>query len=113
MDAVQEVAIQQNAMDAEFGFSAGGTLNLSMKSGTNDFHGTTYYFGRNPALNALANRITRDENIIRQNIWGGTLGNPIKKNKLFNFFAYEQCGLRSLRAKSKPSPPTPSAMAIS
>src|SRR5437016_774429 len=90
MDAVQEVAIQQNAMDAEFGFSAGGTLSLSMKSGTNDFHGTTYYFGRNPALNGLANRITRDENIIRQNIWGGTLGNPIRKNKLFNFFAYEQ-----------------------
>src|SRR5579883_1775722 len=90
MDAVQEVAIQQNAMDSEFGFSAGGTLNLSMKSGTNDFHGTAYYFGRNPALNALANRITRDENIIRQNIWGGTIGHPIIKNKLFNFFAYEQ-----------------------
>ena len=90
MDAVQEVAVQQNAMDSEFGFSAGGTLNLSMKSGTNDFHGTAYYFGRNPALNALANRITRDENIIRQNIWGGTVGNPIIKNKLFNFFAYEQ-----------------------
>ncbi len=61
-----------------------------MKSGTNDFHGTTYYFGRNPVLNALANRITRDENIIRQNIWGGTIGNPIRKNKLFNFFSYEQ-----------------------
>src|SRR2546426_2857506 len=90
MDAVQELSVQQNAMDSEFGFSAGGTLSLSMKSGTNDFHGTTYYFGRTPALNALANRITRDPNLIRQNIWGGTLGNPIKKNKLFNFFAYEQ-----------------------
>ncbi len=90
MDAVQELVVQQNAMDSEFGFSAGGTLSLSMKSGTNDFHGTTYYFGRNPALNALANRITRDPNIIRQNIWGGTLGNPIIKNKLFNFFSYEQ-----------------------
>ncbi len=90
MDAVQEVAIQQNAMDAEFGFSAGGTLNLSMKSGTNEYHGTAYYFGRNPSANALANRITRDENIIRQNIWGGTIGNPIRKNKLFNFFSYEQ-----------------------
>lgn len=90
MDGVQEVAIQQNAMDAEFGFSAGGTLNLSMKSGTNDIHGSVYYFGRNPALNALANRITRDENIIKQNIWGGSIGTPIKKNKLFNFFVYEQ-----------------------
>lgn len=90
MDAVQELNIQQNAPDSEFGFSAGGTLNLSMKSGTNDFHGSAYYFGRNPALNALANRITRGENIIKQNIWGGTIGHPIIKNKLFNFFAYEQ-----------------------
>jgi len=99
MDAVQEVAIQQNATDSEFGFSAGGTLNLSMKSGTNDYHGTAYYFGRNPALNALANRITRDENVIRQNIWGGTVGHPIIKNKLFNFFAYEQW--RSTQPSSK------------
>jgi hypothetical protein len=90
MDAVQELAIQQNAMDPGYGFSAGGTLNLSIKSGTNDFHGTAYYFGRNPALNALANRITRDENVVKQNIWGGTIGNPIIKNKLFNFFAFEQ-----------------------
>jgi hypothetical protein len=90
MDAVQELTIQQNAPDSEYGFSAGGAMNLSMKSGTNDFHGTAYYFGRNPAMNALANRITRDVAIIRQNIWGGTVGNPIKKNKLFNFFSYEQ-----------------------
>jgi len=90
MDAVQELAVHQNAMDSEMGFSAGGTLNLSQKSGTNDFHGSAYYFGRNPALDALANRITRDPNIVRNNIWGGTLGNPIIKNKLFNFFVYEQ-----------------------
>lgn len=90
MDAVQELSVQQNAMDSEFGFSAGGTLSLAHKSGTNDFHGSVYYFGRNPALNALANRITRDENIIRQNIWGGAIGHPVIKNKLFNFFVYEQ-----------------------
>jgi hypothetical protein len=90
MDAVQEVAVQQNAMDSEFGFSAGGTLNLSMKSGTNDWHGTGYWFGRNPDTDALANRITRAPDIVRQNSWGGTVGNAILKNKLFNFFAYEQ-----------------------
>src|SRR5450759_3454722 len=67
MDAVQELTVQQNAMDSEYGFSAGGTLNLSQKSGTNDYHGTVYYFGRNPALNALANRITGDPNIVRTN----------------------------------------------
>jgi len=90
MDAVQEVSVQQNAVDAEFGFSAGGTLNLSMKSGTNEFHGTAYYFGRNPALNAMTNRITREPSVVRNHIWGGTIGNPILKNKLFNFFSYEQ-----------------------
>jgi len=90
MDAVQELAVHQNAMDSEMGFSAGGTLNLSQKAGTNDYHGSAYYFGRNPALDALANRITRDPNIVRNSIWGGTIGNPIIKNKLFNFFVYEQ-----------------------
>ena len=90
MDAVQEVVIQQNAVDAEFGFSAGGVLNLSMKSGTNDFHGSAYWFGRNPVFNAVVNPITRTKSVVKNNIWGGTLGNPIKKNKLFNFFVYEQ-----------------------
>ena len=90
MDAVQEVAVQQNAVDAEFGFSAGGVFNLSMKSGTNDYHGTAYYFGRNPRLNAVTNRLTRATSVVRNHIWGGTIGNPIKKNKIFSYFAYEQ-----------------------
>lgn len=90
MDAVQEVAVQQNALDAEFGFSAGGTLNVSMKSGTNDFHGTGYYFGRNPALNAMTNRVSRGKSVVKNHIWGGTIGGPILKNKLFFYQAYEQ-----------------------
>src|SRR5579871_1112406 len=91
MDAVSEVAVQQNAMDSEMGFSAGGTLNLSQKSGTNDIHGTAYYFGRNPDLDAITNRLSPgDQSIVRNNIWGATVGHPILKNKLFNFFAYEQ-----------------------
>jgi hypothetical protein len=90
MDAVQEVTVMQNSVDAEYGFSAGGVLNLSMKSGTNDFHGTAYFFGRDPSLNAMSNRITREESVVKNKIWGGTIGHPIKKNKLFNFFTYEQ-----------------------
>jgi Carboxypeptidase regulatory-like domain len=89
MDAVQEVAVQQNAMDAEFGFSAGGTINLSTKAGTNAIHGTAYYFGRNPFFDALTNRITRDVGVVRQSIYGGSIGQPVLHNKLFNFFAYE------------------------
>ncbi len=98
MDAVQEVNLQQNAVDAEFGHSAGGVLSLQMKSGTNEFHGTAYYIGRNPALNALVDRVTQTKNLVRQNVWGVTSGNPIKKNKIFNFFAYE--GWREIEPRS-------------
>ncbi|MBI3696850.1 MAG: carboxypeptidase regulatory-like domain-containing protein, partial [Acidobacteria bacterium] len=98
MDAVQELNLQQNAVDAEFGHSAGGVLSLQMKSGTNGFHGTAYYLGRNPVFNALADRITRGKNLTRQNVWGVTQGNPIKRNKLFNFFSYE--GWRTIEPKS-------------
>ncbi|MCW5982897.1 MAG: TonB-dependent receptor [Bryobacteraceae bacterium] len=98
MDAVQEVNLQQNAVDAEFGHSAGGVISMQMKSGTNEYHGTAYYLGRNPALNALADRITRGKNLTRQNVWGVTMGNPIKSNKVFNYFAYE--GWRTIEPKS-------------
>jgi len=94
MDAVSELNVQQNATDAEYGHSAGGIISLQMKSGTNDWHGTLYYFGRNPKLNALADRISRSRNIIRHNVWGGTSQNAIVKNKIFNFVSYEGQNLR-------------------
>ncbi len=90
MDAVQEVGVQQNSVDAEYGTSAGGVLNVSMKSGTNDFHGTAYYFGRNPALDALVSAVTRTPAVERTHIWGGTVGGPIIKNRLFFFQSWEQ-----------------------
>ncbi len=89
MDAVQEVSVQQNAVDAEFGHSAGGVITVQMKSGTNAYHGTTYYLGRNPAINAVADHITRRANLTRNHILGGTLGSPIVKNKVFNFVSLE------------------------
>ncbi|MEX2264416.1 MAG: carboxypeptidase-like regulatory domain-containing protein [Bryobacteraceae bacterium] len=90
MDAVQEFTVQQNAVDSEFGHSAGGVLSLSMKSGTNEVHGSAYYMGRNPALNAVSNSVARGPNLVRNHIWGGTVGNPIVKNKLFTFTSWEQ-----------------------
>ena len=50
-DAVQEVNVQQNAVDAEAGHSAGGAISMTMKSGTNEYHGSLFYLGRNPSLN--------------------------------------------------------------
>jgi len=90
MDAVQEFTVQQNSVDAEFGHSAGGIMSLSMKAGANEFHGAAYYFGRNPALNAVSNAISRTPNMTRNHIWGGTLGNPLRQNKLFTFTSWEQ-----------------------
>jgi len=94
MDAVSELNVQQNATDAEYGHSAGGIVSLQMKSGSNDWHGTVYYFGRNPKLNARPDSTTPTPSLIRHNVWGVTAGNPIIKNKLFNYIAYEGQNLR-------------------
>jgi hypothetical protein len=89
MDAVQEFSVQQNSVDAEFGHSAGGIMSVGMKSGTNEIHGTVYYFGRNPKINARTNSVTNTPNLVRNHIWGVTGGNPVIKNRLFTFTAYE------------------------
>ncbi|MCC6389264.1 MAG: TonB-dependent receptor [Bryobacterales bacterium] len=90
MDAVQEFTVQQNSVDAESGFSAGGVLNVGMKAGTNEYHGSLYYFGRNPSLNAVSNAFTRAPNVVRNHVGGGTIGGPILKDKLFTFFTFEK-----------------------
>ena len=95
MDAVSEVNVQQNATDAEYGHSAGGIVSVQMKSGTNDWHGTAYYFGRNPVLNARPNALSSRESVVRRNVWGVSSSNPIVKNKLFNFLSYEGQDVRS------------------
>jgi hypothetical protein len=89
-DSVQEVAVQQNAVDAEYGHSSGSAVTLTMKSGTNEWHGNAFYQGQYPWANALENRVLRTINLGRIHMGGGTLGNPIVKNKVFNFFSYEQ-----------------------
>ncbi len=88
-DSVQEVSIQQNAVDAEFGHSSGSAITMTTKSGTNEWHGLGYYQGQYPWANALDDRVHRTVNLDRKHIYGGTLGNAILKNKLFNFVAYE------------------------
>jgi len=90
-DAIQEFnLITQNA-SAEFGNFQGGIVSASLKSGTNQFHGDVWEFFRNDKLNAnnWGHKITnplvpRDK--LRWNMFGGTVGGPIVKNKLFFFF---------------------------
>jgi hypothetical protein len=98
IEAVQEVSFQKNAVDSEYGYSAGGIVTLNMKSGTNRFHGSAYYHNRDPRFNAFGDpTIPRvagaDETIYRgtnMKMYGGTMGGPIIKNKVFFFTSYEQ-----------------------
>lgn len=88
-DDVQESVVARNSVDAQSGHSAGGSISVTTKGGTNEWHGSGFYLGRYPWLSAEADRTTFSTNALRQNMFGGTLGNAIIKNKLFNFFSLE------------------------
>ncbi len=91
IDAIDEFSLQSNGT-AEQGRDSGGTLNLVIKSGTNDFHGSLYYFNRNEFL-AARNWFTPSTSpvqALRNNQEGGSLGGPIWRNKTFFFLTYEQ-----------------------
>ncbi len=90
MDAVQEFTVTSVAVDAEFGNSGAAFISLSMKHGTNQWHGSSYYFGRNPAINAESNSVVHTGSVTRAHIFGGTAGGPIRKNKVFSFTSYER-----------------------
>src|SRR5438876_9660883 len=91
-DAIQEFnLITQNA-SAEFGNFQGGIISTSIKSGTNSFHGDLWEYFRNDKLNSNSweNRFGgAPRNPLRWNMFGGTIGGPVVKNKLFFFFDYQ------------------------
>ena len=91
-DAIREFKVQTSMFDAGYGRKSGGSVNIVMKSGTNDFHGSIFEFFRNTDLNAngfFFNRAGLPRGKLEQNQFGGTVGGPIKKNKLFFFFSYQ------------------------
>ncbi|HLZ92313.1 MAG TPA: carboxypeptidase regulatory-like domain-containing protein [Candidatus Acidoferrum sp.] len=87
-DAIAEFRVLTNTFDAEYGRNSGAVVNVVTKSGTNDFHGSTYEFFRNDALNARGFFDTSKLSYL-QNQFGATLGGPIKKDKTFFFASYE------------------------
>jgi hypothetical protein len=93
MDAVQEFRTELLGYSAEFGRGAGGVVNLLTKSGTNQFHGTGFWFFRNRTLNAtdlfskLNGKAYNPPEFRHQ--YGGTVGGPVIKDKLFFFSSYE------------------------
>lgn len=93
VDAVEEFRVQSGTMSSEYGFTAGGSINLVTKSGTNQFHGTLYEFLRNDKLDARNTFATR-RLPLRYNQYGGSLGAPIIRNRTFGFFNYEEYRLR-------------------
>lgn len=92
-DTVAEFTVLQNQFSAEFGHSTGGQFNQIVKSGTNAIHGSAYEYLENRNLNAADNLSFIDGNPLHprfdNNRFGGTLGGPIRKNKLFYFINYE------------------------
>ncbi|MGH9620055.1 MAG: carboxypeptidase regulatory-like domain-containing protein, partial [Bryobacteraceae bacterium] len=95
IDDVQNVIVSINSTEAQTGHSAGGAIDITTKSGTNKWHGMAFYLGRYPWLSAMSDR-TRDVlNSTRQNMYGGTFGNPIIHNKLFSFFSIEHWNISS------------------
>ena len=89
VDAVEEFKVQTNTMSAEFGFTAGGVVNLATKSGTNKLHGTAYEFLRNDKVDAR-NAFATAKGKFRYNQFGASAGGPIIKNRTFLFGNWEE-----------------------
>jgi hypothetical protein len=90
-DAVQEFKVQTNNFSAEFGRAGGAVINASLRSGTNEFHGSAYNFLRNTSLNAVGffKPVRGQKPTLIQNQFGGTIGGPIVRDRTFFFLDYE------------------------
>jgi hypothetical protein len=100
--AIREFQVNTSSYSAEYGRSAGGVVNAVTKSGTNEFHGSAFYYQRNNKWGARNPRsfITRNINGVFTPVafkpedvrhqFGGTIGGPIVKDKVFFFFSYDQ-----------------------
>jgi carboxypeptidase family protein len=92
-DAISEFKIQTSSYDAGYGRNPGANVNVITKSGTNSFHGSAFEFFRNTALNAndwfLAGE-GQPKAVLNSNVYGGSVGGPIKKDKLFFFANYQE-----------------------
>src|SRR5882724_9553120 len=87
LEAIQTVDVSTSNYDAELGRASGAVTNVILKSGTNNFHGTAYEFARNSYFNAR-NFFDKSVGHLAYNYFGGNIGGPIKKNKLFFFADY-------------------------
>lgn len=87
-DALQEFKVETSALPARYGHHAASAVNLVTKSGTNEFRGTIFEFVRNYRFNAR-NAFATERDSLKRNQFGGTLGGPIARNRMFFFGAYQ------------------------
>jgi hypothetical protein len=102
-DTIQEFKVQTSLYDAQYGRGGGANVNVETRSGTAEFHGNAYYFGRNEALDAnnfFANATGVPRGEFRRSQPGGTLGGPLPwlKNRAFFFVSYQ--AIRDVNAAS-------------
>jgi hypothetical protein len=89
LDSVSEVQIVKGVLPAEYGGVVGGQINVISRSGTNLFHGSAFFSGQNEKWNARQFFSTAAQPVGTFNQYGGTLGGPVMRNKVFFFAAYE------------------------
>lgn len=97
VEAIQEFKSTASASSAEYGRAGGGVLNITTRSGSNDWHGTLFEFFRNDKLNAndfFSNKNKLGKSPLRWNQFGGNLAGPIRRDKVFFFFNYEGAKVR-------------------
>ena len=108
-DALQEFKVETSALTAQNGMHAGASVTAVTKSGTNAFHGDAFDFFRNGDLNARnATALTRDT--LKRNQYGGTVGGPVLKDKLFFFFGYQGTKTRQDPSSTNAFVPTPAML---
>ena len=93
-DAIQEFDIETNNFSAEYANATGAVVSVVTKSGTNQFHGSAFEYVRNGTLDAR-NFFQADTDSLKRNQFGGTIGGPVIKNKLFFFFSAQGTTERS------------------
>jgi hypothetical protein len=108
-DALQEFKVETSALTAQNGMHAGASVNAVTKSGTNGFHGDLFEFFRNGDLNAR-NFFAPTRDTLKRNQYGGTIGGPIKRDKLFFFFGYQGTKTRQDPTTSQAFVPTPAML---
>ena len=92
VEAVQEMKVMVNTYDAQYGRSGGGHVSTTLKSGTNEWHGSVFEFWRNRILDANTrqnNALGVERGFRNQHQFGGVIGGPIRKDKDFVFFSFE------------------------